>query len=320
MTPTEAQLPRALGRRSASTVLRSYSSLPGGARTRLREFVELYRWQSGDVQVQVDGFLTRLRRVEDLAFAHTGRQLRGMRLLEIGCGQRFNQSKYFAQWNDVVAIDLDVIARGLNPLPYLAMLRENGPIRFTKTLGRKLLGVDRRSANELRRRLGGSPRHKIAIHRMDASRMTFADGSFDGVVSFAVFEHLNDAEAVLRETVRVMKPGGVACIALHLYTAENGCHDPRIFSGNRAGIPLWSHLRPRYKHLVAPNAFLNEIRLPDWETLFSRHMPSVRVEHVQPERDRLLPELRRIRDGGELLDYSEEELLTVDLIAIWRKP
>jgi hypothetical protein len=125
---------------------------------------------------------------------------------------------------------------------------------------------------------------------------------------------------VIRETARVIKPGGVACIALHLYTAENGAHDPRIFSGNRSELPLWAHLRPRHRHLVEPNSFLNELRLAQWEELFSTAMPGVRFEYLQHGRDELLPELRRIRDRRELLEYSDDELLTVDLIAVWRKP
>jgi SAM-dependent methyltransferase len=243
-----------------------------------------------------------------------------MRLLEIGCGQRLAQTTYFAQQNEVVGIDLDVIARGLNPVPYFAMLRENGPIRFTKTLGRKLLGLDQLSGAELRRQLGPGPRHPIRVIKMDAEHMTFSSRSFDGVVSFSVFEHLADPVAVIRESVRVLRPGGVACITLHLYTAENGAHDPRIFSGNRSDIPLWAHLRPKHSHLVAPNAFLNKVRLAEWHEMFASEMPGVRFEYLQHGREELEPELEKIRSGGELLEYSDEDLLTVDLIAIWRKP
>jgi SAM-dependent methyltransferase len=302
------------------TVIRSYSSLPSGARTRLREFVELYRAQSSGVPEKVRDMIARLEHIERLVYRHTGVAFRDLRLLEIGCGQRLNQTTYFAQRNEVVGIDLDVIAQGFDLTAYFTMLRENGPIRFAKTIGRKALGLDRRCGAELRRQLGPGPRHTPSVLRMDASRMTFRDGSFDGAVSFSVFEHLADPTAVIGETARVLRPGGVACLALHLYTAENGAHDPRIISGNRADLPMWAHLRPKYRHLVTPNSFLNEIRLGDWRELFATGMPGVRFEYLQHRRDALLPELEKIRRLGELADYSDEELLTVELIAIWRKP
>jgi SAM-dependent methyltransferase len=300
--------------------MRSYSSLPSGARLRLGEFVELYRMHSQSVPEKVAELLADLRSFEALAEQHTGASFDGMRLLDIGCGQKLGRAAYFARRNDVVGIDLDVIARGLSPGPYLTMLRENGWVRVTKTLGRKLLGLDRRFDAEVRRQLGAGAEHPIRVLRMNAERMTFPDAAFDGVVSFSVFEHLADPDAVIREVARVVRPGGIACISLHLYTAENGCHDPRIFSGHRAGIPLWAHLRPRHADLIQPNSFLNRVRLSEWRAMFATHLPGVRFEHMAHGRDRLAPELRAIRAGGELGEYSDEELLTVDLVAIWRRP
>ena len=42
----------------------------------------------------------------------------------------------------------------------------------------------------------------------DSSRLPFADGHFDGVVSFEVVEHLDDYEAYVREAARVLAPAG----------------------------------------------------------------------------------------------------------------
>lgn len=296
---------------------RSYSSLHSGARKRLREFAELYRAHTRSAAAQVRVMIEHLERIEALAEGHTGVALRDMRLLEIGCGQRLSQTMYLARWNDVVAIDLDVVARGFDVGAYATMLRENGPVRFAKTVGRKVLGLDRALGKELRRQVGPI-RRPPTVMRMDAGDMSFADGSFDGVVSVSVFEHLADPAAVIGETARVLRPGGVVCIGLDNYTSEAGAHDPRIFSGNRAELPLWAHLRPRHRDLVESNSFLNRLRLAEWYDLFRAAMPGVRFEHLRDVK--FAPELAKLREAGELSDYTDEELFTVELLAVWRKP
>ena len=140
--------------------------------------------------------------------------------------------------------------------------------------------------------------------------------------SFSVFEHLPEPGAVLDETVRVLKPGGGCYISLHLYSSEDGCHDLRLFSNDRAGIPYWSHLRPDLEHLIHPNAFLNKVRLSEWMRLFEERMPGVTFQfdcHETATADKLKRELSELRSQGELTDFSDEELLAVNVIAIWRK-
>jgi len=43
----------------------------------------------------------------------------------------------------------------------------------------------------------------------DGSRLPYADGSFDVVYSVSVLEHVPTRSAVLRELVRVLRPGGL---------------------------------------------------------------------------------------------------------------
>jgi arsenite methyltransferase len=59
-------------------------------------------------------------------------------------------------------------------------------------------------------------REKIELKTEDASKLTFADASFDVVVSNLCLHNIEDSEArkrACREIVRVLKPGGIAVIS-----------------------------------------------------------------------------------------------------------
>jgi SAM-dependent methyltransferase len=68
-----------------------------------------------------------------------------------------------------------------------------------------------------------------------AARLPFRDGSFDCAYSGAVIEHLTDPQGMVRETGRVLRPGGVA-----LFTAPQYFHlheEPRdYFRFTRFGL------------------------------------------------------------------------------------
>lgn len=54
----------------------------------------------------------------------------------------------------------------------------------------------------------------LGVVRGDARRLPFADASMDLVMSTDMWEHIDDDEAVARETVRVLRPGGRALVAV----------------------------------------------------------------------------------------------------------
>lgn len=55
---------------------------------------------------------------------------------------------------------------------------------------------------------------KLRLARADATRLDFADASFDRLIATHVLEHLEQPHKVLREWARVLKPGGVLSLVL----------------------------------------------------------------------------------------------------------
>jgi len=310
-----------MNRPAAAPPSRSYTSGAGAAGL-LRDGLELLRGHyAGGVERQVDDIVVQLEQLERL-LADTYRVgLAGARVLDLGAGQRLNQLSYFSLRSDAVGIDSDVIVQGFDPLGLLRMLRLNGWQRTLKTVARKTLLVDRRYRRELARRLGVRRIPRLRVLRMDAGRLEFPDASFDLVYSQSVFSHLREPERVLREIVRVLAPGGVAYVDFLLYTSLTGCMDVRALGGGRAaGLAAWAHLREGFRDDVRESAYLNRIRLPRWRDLVEHAMPGARIVLHQPERQRLEPEVRRLRAAGELLEYDLDELTTSHLSLHWQKP
>ena len=300
--------------------VKSYTSTRLGAGGRVNELLNLYRSQVHTVPERAAEIVREMGVVEERLQRLTGTQLRGLRLLDIGPGQQLGHHTYLAAFNDAVGIDLDVNPQGWAPGPYLHLLRSNGPMRLLKTVGRKALGVDFRLRREIVRRIGAKQVPRPKLRRMDATAMDFDDASFDLVFSRAVFEHIAEPELAFREVVRVLRPGGVAHLNIHLYTSDSGCHDVRILGGNRGELPYWPHLREASRPMVIENSFLNRIRLPRWEELVARELPGARLEAEEDANPSVRDELAAVRAGGELGEYEDRELLNVALNAVWVKP
>jgi SAM-dependent methyltransferase len=303
------------------TQVKTYTRMRSGVTGFVTDAARLYR-----VRSDVTGDATETRRqmlhLDSEVRARTGTALQNKDVLIAGCGQTLREVHALSVNNTVTAFDLDVIPQGWNPGPYIALLKQNGPVRFAKTVGRKVLGIDRKLRKALDREFG-HPAKPARFLQMDASKMTFANNTFDVVYSFSVFEHLPDPEAVLREAVRVLRPGGVLFVSTHIYTAEGGCHDLRIFAGDRDGIPYWAQLRPAEKSKVVESCYMNEWRLEKWKALFKEQCPGVAFTmgpHEGAYGEFLTKELGRLRVDGELAEYTDEELLTVNLQACWTKP
>lgn len=290
---------------------------------RLREASQLLRKtrqsrQQVDQQVQL--VIEQCQLVQNL-IEQTGFDLTGRRALEIGVGQLPRQIAFFGIHNDVTGIDLDLIPQGFDPAAYLRLARQSGAGRAAKTLARKLLGLDALYQRTMARHLKLAELPLFDLRQMDASRLAFNDASFDFVYSFDVFEHLPDPAAVLKESQRVLRPGGLFAAYIHLYTCDSGHHDLRLYLPGRGGLPFWAHLRPSMQSQVQTYVALNQLRLAEWRDLFASQMPGASLHLVNVETDRSVRDaLAPLRAAGELADYSDEELLTDRVIAIWTKP
>ena len=190
-----------------------------------------------------------------------------------------------------------------------------------KTVGRKLIGIDRKYASELKKQLNLPSLPELRVFQMDAHELKFEDESFGFVYSRSVLHHLPDPGGAVDEIVRVLKPGGVAYISIHLYSSPSGCLDHRVFTNRGNEVGFWPHLRPQLRHRIGEaSVYLNKLRPAEWRTVFERKMPGVDCILNRGDDPTLEPAARALQDQGELLEYSLDELLTFEVVALWRKP
>lgn len=110
----------------------------------------------------------------------------GHRVLDLGCGEgRHAHGLHMLGGLDVVGVDLDEAS----------------------------LRTAREGLATLPPRAAGDP-HRTSFLAGDATRLAFADDTFDAVICSEVLEHLPDYDAALREIRRVLRPGGRLCVTV----------------------------------------------------------------------------------------------------------
>ncbi len=298
----------------------SYTSDNQGIADQFRQITSLRRRYSQNLESLAAKAVAEVKEAEARILREYGVQLTGLDILELGPGQLLGQLPYFSKKNRVSAADRDIIAQGFSPIVYVRMLRNNGLVRTFKTVGRKVLGVDRKYLQELCRILGVQSLPFFSIAHASADRLSSPNRSFDLVYARAVFQHLPAPADAIKEIIRVLRPGGIAYISLQPYTSPTGCLDPRALYGSiNNELGLWPHLRPELKDRIKPNAYANELGLRDWQRIFSEETrgPVFFLTSADAE---YFPLAETLKKAGHLQDYPTDELTTGALDVMFRKP
>ena len=140
----------------------------------------------------------------------------------------------------------------------------------------------------------------LGIVRGDARRLPIADASMDLVMSTDMWEHIDDDAAVARETVRVLRPGGRALVAVP------------------AGMDLWSghdvalgHVR-RYDReglaRVMEEAGLQVVDIRSWNVLLR---PVARMRRKHNDSDSEMEQVHPVVNAALRLTVATERYLPV---------
>lgn len=116
-------------------------------------------------------------------------------LLDLGCGFGRHAFEAFRRGARVVACDMSVPELGAVRNLFEAMV-ESGE---------------------------GPPIGLAATAAGDATRLPFADGTFDHIIASEVMEHIPDDDAALDELVRVLRPGGTIAVTVPTWLPEKIC-------------------------------------------------------------------------------------------------
>ncbi len=225
------------------------------------------------------------------------------RVLDLGCGSRAGVVLgLMARGVPAIGIDYDDPQPRIAPRSWLRIARHNGAERAVKTAARQL-AFDRRYYAELERRLGTLPWDRLDVRCGDAHQLAFDDDQFSFVYSATVFEHLEHPEQASAEIARVLRPGGEACLRIHLWPSPSGGH-ALDWAGDEppknSPVPPWDHLR---ENRFPAHVYLNKKRAADYLAGFEPHFEILQEAYQVEGTELLTSELRR-----ELAEWSEEDL------------
>ena len=102
---------------------------------------------------------------------------------------------------------------------------------------RGLTVVEINQAKNLSPFLQALPKYELhSFPRLDMQRMSFADSSIDVIIHSDTLEHVPDSKAALKESLRVLKPGGHSFYTVPIVVGR--------LTRTRRGLPPSYHGRP----------------------------------------------------------------------------
>jgi SAM-dependent methyltransferase len=186
-----------------------------------------------------------------------------------------------------------------------------GNTAVLRDLGWQVTGLEYSpAAAELARARG------LDIVQGDATRLPFPDGSFDLVISTDMWEHIEDHEAVARETARVVRRGGRVLVAVPC--------SMKLWSGHDLAL---GHMR-RYEkdtlRAVIEGAGLEIVDLHSWNVLL-RPVALMRRRRSSTSESEMEETSAPINAGLKLALAIESQLPVhrlpgISLVALARKP
>ena len=268
-------------------------------------------------KAEIDTNLDLHNNLSEIIRTYLKRDVKDLKVLDIGCGQKVCQTILFkAGGADIIGIDMEIPTYKMDIKTFMKVIKNNGVERAIKSLLRHLL-FDRQFYIELSKRYGKKlPFDAMDIRMMNAVNLSFPDNTFDFIFSAWSFEHFDDVPKAISEINRVLKPSGVAWIALHLFPSLSGGHHidwthPDTSPSSRV-LP-WDHiLDNRYP----VNTYLNRLRLRQYRQIFYECV-DVFDEQLTYEGEKLLvPEIENIlkRKG-----YTREDLLARTVTYLCKK-
>lgn len=139
----------------------------------------------------------------------------------------------------------------------------------------------------------------------DVARLPFRSESFDVITSVAAFEHFLNVPEVVQELYRVIKPGGLVWVLVHLFSSPSGGHNINLSQvplyALPQGVDPWDHLRKRQLPFRVP---LNQWRRDQYLSEFNARFEILKHYCAMREGEHFLTtEIQK-----ELSDYSRDEL------------
>jgi SAM-dependent methyltransferase len=150
----------------------------------------------------------------------------------------------------------------------------------------------------------------------DVGVLPFAADTFELITSIAAFEHFLDVPQVVSELRRVTRPGGLAWVCIHPFTALSGGHNLSLTEIPIRHVPdnvePWDHLRQRRLPFHVP---LNEWRVNQYLDCVSQHFEILKHYCALREGEKFFtPEVERA-----LPAYTREEVTCLAYIIMARK-